>query len=133
MVVGARQSFQFFRQKSWFLGRHRILHNLISTTKLQKNQSLKTNFKLTTRATLKVLIQRPVTPLQTVFKFIKISYKRKMHSQKFPIFFLETAVPGFLQIGKQVSQGKLTSSLQIFFANEYCQLKWIVYVYVKMT
>ena len=42
MVVGARQSFQFFRQKTWFLGnnrdlpyfRYRILHNLISATKL---------------------------------------------------------------------------------------------------
>ena len=42
MVVGARQSFQFFRQKTWFLRnnrglpkfRYRILHNLISTTKL---------------------------------------------------------------------------------------------------
>ena len=40
MVVGARQSFQFFRQKTWFLennrGRpylkYRTLHNLISTT-----------------------------------------------------------------------------------------------------
>ena len=44
MVVGARQSFQFFRQKTWFLGnnrglsklRYQILHNLISTTKLKK-------------------------------------------------------------------------------------------------
>ena len=42
MIVGARQSFQFFRQKTWFLGnkrglpkfRYRILHNWISTTKL---------------------------------------------------------------------------------------------------
>ena len=41
MVVGARQSFQFFRQKTWFLGnnrtlpyfRYQILHNLIGTTK----------------------------------------------------------------------------------------------------
>ena len=42
MVVGARQSFQFFGQKTWFLRnnrglpefRYRILHNLISTAKL---------------------------------------------------------------------------------------------------
>ena len=42
MVVRARQSFQFFKQKTWFLGnnrdlpkfRYRILRNLISTTKL---------------------------------------------------------------------------------------------------
>ena len=42
MVVGARQSFQFFRQKPWFFGnktglpqfRCQILHSLISTTKL---------------------------------------------------------------------------------------------------
>ena len=42
MAVGARQSFQFFRQIAWFLGknrglskcRYRILYNLISITKL---------------------------------------------------------------------------------------------------
>ena len=42
MVVAARQSFQFWRQKTWFLGNnrglprfmYRILQNLISTTKL---------------------------------------------------------------------------------------------------
>ena len=42
MVVAARQSFQFFRQKAWFLGnnrglpefRYHILHDLISTAKL---------------------------------------------------------------------------------------------------
>ena len=42
VVVGARQSFHFFRQFTWFLGknrafsqfRYRILHNLISITKL---------------------------------------------------------------------------------------------------
>ena len=41
-VVGARQSFRFFTQKTWFLGknrpspqfRYRILHNLISITNL---------------------------------------------------------------------------------------------------
>ena len=43
MVVGACQSFHFFRQKTWFLGnntglpqfRYRILHNLAITTKLK--------------------------------------------------------------------------------------------------
>ena len=42
MVVGARQSFQFFRKKTCFFGnnrglayfRYQILHNLISTTNL---------------------------------------------------------------------------------------------------
>ena len=42
MVVGACQSFPFFRQKTWFFGnnrglpefRYQILHKLISTTKL---------------------------------------------------------------------------------------------------
>ena len=42
VAVGARQSFQFFRQIAWFLGnnralskfRYRILYNLISITKL---------------------------------------------------------------------------------------------------
>ena len=45
MVVGARQSFQFFRLETWFLRnirglpefRYWILHNLISITKLEKN------------------------------------------------------------------------------------------------
>ena len=44
-VVGARQSFQFFRQITWFLGNKRtlpkfkywILHRLISIIKLQNN------------------------------------------------------------------------------------------------
>ena len=44
MIVGARQSFQFFRQITWFLGnnralsrfRYRILHNLISIIILYK-------------------------------------------------------------------------------------------------
>ena len=42
MEVGARQSFQFFRQMTWFLGnyrvfskfRYQVLHNLISIIKL---------------------------------------------------------------------------------------------------
>ena len=42
MIIGACQSFKFFRQKAWFLGnkralskfRYQILHNLISITKL---------------------------------------------------------------------------------------------------
>ena len=42
IVVGARQSFQFFILKTWFLGnnrglpqfRYQILYNMISTTKL---------------------------------------------------------------------------------------------------
>ena len=63
MVVEARLSFQFFRQKTWFLGNNRglskfwyqILHNLISTTKLKKHYSVKNNSKLTTQATLKDL------------------------------------------------------------------------------
>ena len=56
MVVGSRQSCHFFRKITWFPGnnralskfRYRILHNLISINKLQKNQSVKANFKLTT-------------------------------------------------------------------------------------
>ena len=51
MVVGARQSFQFFRQMTLVLGnnralskfRYQILLNLIS---IIKNQSVKANFKL---------------------------------------------------------------------------------------
>ena len=62
MVAGARQSFQFFRQITWFLGnnralskfRYRILYNLISITKLEKNHSVGTNFKLTAQVTLRV-------------------------------------------------------------------------------
>ena len=45
MVFKARQSFQFFREKTWFLPnnrglplfRYQTLQNLISTTKLLKN------------------------------------------------------------------------------------------------
>ena len=60
MVVRARQSFQCFRQITWFLEnyrallkfRHRILHYLISIIKLQKNPSVKAKLILTTQATL---------------------------------------------------------------------------------
>ena len=49
MVVGARSSFQFFRQIAWFLENNRALakfwyrslYNLIDITKLQKNHSVK--------------------------------------------------------------------------------------------
>ena len=52
VVVGARQSFQFFRQIAWFLEnnrafsrfRYRFLYNLTSITKLWKNHSIKSNF-----------------------------------------------------------------------------------------
>ena len=45
MVVGARQSFQFFRQSTWFLKNNRvlpkffhgILHHLISIIEFKKN------------------------------------------------------------------------------------------------
>ena len=61
MVVGARQSFQFFRQIAWFLGNNRALskfmyrnlYNLISITKLKEYHSITANFNLTTRAILK--------------------------------------------------------------------------------
>ena len=44
MVVGARQSFQYFRQITWFLGndralskfRYQILYNLIGITNYKK-------------------------------------------------------------------------------------------------
>ena len=60
MVVGARQSFQFFRQITWFLRNARtlckfqywILHHLISIIKLPNNWSVKPNLMLTTQATL---------------------------------------------------------------------------------
>ena len=60
MEVGARQSFQFFRQIIWFLGNNRalskfrywILYNLISIIKLSKIHSVKANFKPNTQATL---------------------------------------------------------------------------------
>ena len=61
MVVGARQSFQFFRQNTWFLENDRvlpkflygILHYLILPN-YKKNQSIKANFILATRATLMI-------------------------------------------------------------------------------
>ena len=60
MVVTARQSFKFFRQNTSFLKNdralpkflHGILHYLIGIIELQKNQSIKSNFILTTRSTL---------------------------------------------------------------------------------
>ena len=63
MVVGARQSFQIFRQNTWFLEKNTalsnflygILHYLISITRLNKNQVIKFNFTSTTRATLNSL------------------------------------------------------------------------------
>ena len=63
MVVGARQSFQIFRQNTWFLEKNTalsnflygILHYLISITRLKKNQVIKFNFTSTTRATLNSL------------------------------------------------------------------------------
>ena len=61
MVVGARQSFRFFRKNTYFLANSRalskflygILHYLISISKSQKNQSIKPNFILGTRSTLR--------------------------------------------------------------------------------
>ena len=60
MVVRARQSFQLFRQNTRFLENNRvscnflyeILHCLITITKQYKNQSIKSNFKLTTQVFL---------------------------------------------------------------------------------
>ena len=62
VVVGARQSFQFFRQLTCFLGNYRglskllygILHYLISIIRLEKTQSAQASFISTTRATWKV-------------------------------------------------------------------------------
>ena len=61
MVAGARQSFQFFRKITWFLGnnralskfRYQILHYLISIINFEKNQSIKPNFISSTQSTLK--------------------------------------------------------------------------------
>ena len=58
MGVGAPQSFQFFRQITWFLENngalskflHEILYCLISITRFLKNLFLKPNFMLTTGA-----------------------------------------------------------------------------------
>ena len=51
-VVGTRQSFQVFRQNTWFLENNRalhkflhgILHYLISIIELHQNQSIKKQF-----------------------------------------------------------------------------------------
>ena len=58
--VRACQNFQFFRQNTWFLENNRalskvlygVLHCLINIMKQYKNQFIKHNFILTTRATL---------------------------------------------------------------------------------
>ena len=65
MVTATRQSFQIFKQITWLQGnnraciacitelyRYQILHYLISIIKFLKNQSITTNFILTTQATL---------------------------------------------------------------------------------
>ena len=64
MVVGARESFQLFRQTVWFLGnnrafskfRYQILYILICITKSKQRHSIKADFNLTTQATLKPII-----------------------------------------------------------------------------
>ena len=60
MVVRDRQSFQFFKQNTWFLEDNRalskflhgILHYQLVLPNYKKNHSIKPNFILTTRATL---------------------------------------------------------------------------------
>ena len=62
MVVEARQSFQFFRQVTWFLAnaralskfKYQILYHVISIIKLENNQSVKPNFMLTQGSTTEV-------------------------------------------------------------------------------
>ena len=53
IVIGACQSFQLFRQNTWFLGnRYRNLRYFIRIINYEINQSVKVNFILTTRTTL---------------------------------------------------------------------------------
>ena len=62
--------------------RCRILHNLINIIKLWKNQSVKVNFELTTRATLRDLREfRNLTQQipQTSFIFIYSAYSKCYH------------------------------------------------------
>ena len=78
MVVG---TFQFFRQNTWFLENNRalskslygVLHYLIN---IIKYQSIKNNFILTTRATLKQLLIFPylVSGLKIFFSEIITLY-----------------------------------------------------------
>ena len=68
MVVGARQSFHFFRHNTWFLENIRalpnfldgILHYLISIIVLQKNQSIKSNFTLRRNSQFTLIIIKTV-------------------------------------------------------------------------
>ena len=61
MVVGSRQSFQFFGQTTWFLAnnrslskfRYQILHYLISVIKLQKNQFIQFQINFVNHLNLK--------------------------------------------------------------------------------
>ena len=57
MVLGSRLSFQFFRQKTWFLGNNRVfckffydevLHCLISIIESKENQTKSPDFMSTT-------------------------------------------------------------------------------------
>ena len=80
MVLGARQIFQIFRQKMWFLMKnwglsqfkYQILHNLISITQL-KNLSVKTSFKLTMWATLIARNYKPKVVEKYFSKIYKLS------------------------------------------------------------
>ena len=69
-IVGARQSFQIFRQKTWFLENNRalpkflygILHYLISIIELQQNQSIKKQFYFNHASQLKLFRYYEKTP-----------------------------------------------------------------------
>ena len=78
MAVGARQSFQFFRQITWFLRNNRALSKFryrILYYQIIKSPSVKTNFVLTTQST--------VTYKASVSKKIKHKITKKFKQRDF--------------------------------------------------
>ena len=81
-VVGACQSFQFFRYTVWFLRnntilskfRYRVSYNLIRITKLYKNYPINANFNLTTPATLSDLFLSTVEISYSLYTLFTLMY-----------------------------------------------------------
>ena len=81
-VVGACQSFRFFRHTVWFLRnntilskfRYRVSYNLIRITKLYKNYPINANFNLTTPATLSDLLLSTVETSYSLYTLFTLMY-----------------------------------------------------------
>ena len=102
LVVGARQSFQFFRQITWFLGNNTALSEF-------RYQSLKTNFILTTRATKSILkkCSRFCHSFSNVSGFLSHSFLHNHIAATLSFFFF------FLQLKMAFLLGNSTVSITV--------------------